>query len=56
MLIALLALLLLVFGAGRISIDRIFYRPKSTAGDEEGYAGSGGSSDDTRVNMARVSA
>ena len=54
-LIGLLALLLLVFGAGRISIDRIFHRPTSTAGDE-GYAGSGGSSDDTRVNMARVNA
>ena len=55
-LIALFALLLMVFGAGRISIDRIFHRPKSTTGDEEGYAGSGGSSDDTRVEHDPVSA
>lgn len=36
--IALFALLLLVFGAGRISIDRLFRRPKRTVEDSDDYA------------------
>jgi putative oxidoreductase len=55
-LVGLFALLLVVFGAGRISIDRIFRRPKAAQLDD-GYSGSSGSAaDDTRINMTRVSA
>ena len=45
--IALFALLFLVFGAGRISIDRLFRRPKKTTDDTDDYAGS--ASDKTMV-------
>jgi putative oxidoreductase len=51
--IALFALLFLVFGAGRISIDRLFRRPKKATDSDDAFSGPTGSSARADRSMAR---
>jgi putative oxidoreductase len=53
-LIGLFALLFVVFGAGRISIDRLFRRPKRAETAEDDYAPSTGYPGRTRSNTATM--
>lgn len=54
-LIGLFALLFVVFGAGRISIDRLFRRPQRSASTEDDYVPSTGYSGRSRSNTATMS-